>query len=153
MSLGVLLISNSLLPTITATLRMPPPRPPPRRPPRAQAQYAAHALQAHGALPPRPPPADPAVTTAIEVLEASARYAESQIDVRSRDAAVDAALGVRTGFASRRSTTSRAAAQAAARVAQLASGAPNTLPRLAQLVDQLVGWALDVSMERRTREH
>ena len=55
--------------------RMPPPRPPPRRPPRAQAQYAAHALQAHGALPPRPPPADPAVTTAIEVLEASARYA------------------------------------------------------------------------------
>ena len=129
---------------------MPPPRPPPRRPPRAQAQYAAHALQAHGALPPRPPPADPAVTTAIEVLEASARYAESQIDVRSRDAAVDAALGACARALSRGEVPLVApAAQAAARVAQLASGAPNTLPRLAQLVDQLVGWALDVSMERR----
>ena len=85
--------SNSLLPSTHASAEMPPPRPPPRRPPRQQAQYAAHALQAHGALPPRPPPADPAVTTAIEVLEASARYAESQIDARSRDAAVDAALG------------------------------------------------------------
>ena len=142
--------SNSLLPSTHASAEMPPPRPPPRRPPRQQAQYAAHALQAHGALPPRPPPADPAVTTAIEVLEASARYAESQIDVRSRDAAVDAALGACARALSRGEVPLVApAAQAAARVAQLASGAPNTLPRLAQLVDQLVGWALDVSMERR----
>ena len=142
--------SNSLLPSTHASAEMPPPRPPPRRPPRAQAQYAAHALQAHGALPPRPPPADPAVTTAIEVLEASARYAESQIDARSRDAAVDAALGACARALSRGEVPLVApAAQAAARVAQLASGAPNTLPRLAQLVDQLVGWALDVSMERR----
>ena len=142
--------SNSLLPSTHASAEMPPPRPPPRRPPRQQAQYAAHALQQHGALPPRPPAVDPAVTTAMEVLEASARYAESQMDVRSRDAAVDAALGACARALSRGEVPLVApAAQAAARVAQLASGAPNTLPRLAQLVDQLVGWALDVSMERR----
>lgn len=124
-------------------------RPPPPRYVTNAPSHVRTVLQAHGALPPRPP-VDPATTSAIDVLEASARYAEGQVDARSRDAAVDAALGACARALSRGEVPLVApAAAAAARVAQLASGAPNALPRLAQLVDQLVGWALDATMDRR----